>query len=235
MSEAMRLDVRGLTKVYAGGWGAHDVSFRVPAGQIVALGGPNGSGKSTILKCIAGLVRFEGAVSIDDRVVDHTPASRATIGYLPQTIGMPEHATIAEMIQLFADLRGADPSSIGLPEGFLRDPSTEIGTLSGGQRHRVALAIALLGEPSLLLLDEPIANLDEAGRVAFWGVLRGLRDERGVSAVVSSPAPGELRGIADRGISLEDGRISDDEAFTAGLHVAPPPGPSDGTFEVASA
>lgn len=229
MGEAMRLDVRNLTKVYAGGWGAHDVSFSVPAGQIVVLGGPNGSGKSTVLKCIAGLVRFEGTILFDGNLLGGSPSRRAGIGYLPQVIGMPDHATIAEMIQLFADLRGADPASIPLPDDFLRDPETEIGALSGGQRHRVALAITLLGSPSLVLLDEPIANLDEAGRTTFWDVLRRLRDEQGVSAIVSSPAPGELRGIADRGIGMEDGRTSDDELFAPGLHVAPSPEPVDGT------
>ena len=228
MGEAMRLEVRNLTKVYDGGWGAHEVSFSVPAGQIVALGGPNGSGKSTVLKCIAGLVRCDGAILIDGDLMDGSPGSRAAIGYLPQVVGLPDHATIAEMIQLFADLRGTEPASIPLPEGFLRDPSTEIGTLSGGQRHRVALAIALLGTPSLLLLDEPIANLDEAGRATFWEVLRRLRDERGLTAIVSSPAPGELRGVADRGIGMDDGRTTDDELFSPGLHVAPSPESADG-------
>jgi len=229
MPEAMRLEVRNLTKVYAGGWGAREVSFSVPAGQIVALGGPNGSGKSTVLKCIAGLVRFDGAILLDGNLLDGSPSSRAAIGYLPQVVGMPDHASIAEMVQLFADLRGVDPASIPLPEDFLRDPGTEIGALSGGQRHRVALAIALLGSPSLLLLDEPIASLDEAGRATFWEVVRRLRDEQGVTAIVASPAPGELRGVADRGIGMEDGRTSDDELFAPGLHVAPTPEQADGT------
>jgi len=217
----MRLEVRSLTKVYGGGWGAHEVTFSVPPGQIVALGGPNGSGKSTVLKCIAGLARFDGAVLIDGNLVGPDPASRSAIGYLPQTVGMPAHATIGEMLRLFADLRGTDVSTIPLPEGFLRDPTTQLGTLSGGQRHRVALAIALLGHPSLLLLDEPVANLDDEGRATFWRVVRDLRDARGTSAIVSSPAPGELRGVADRGISMSDGRIIADESYPSGLHVAP--------------
>jgi ABC-type multidrug transport system ATPase subunit len=219
----MRLEVRNLTKVYDGGWGAHEVSFSVPPGQIVALGGPNGSGKSTVLKCIAGLARFEGAVLVDGGLVGPDPASRTAMGYLPQTVGMPAHATIGEMLQLFADLRGADVSTIPLPDAFLRDHTTQLGALSGGQRHRVALAIAMLGEPSLLLLDEPVANLDDEGRSTFWRVLRELRDTRGTSAIVSSPAPGELREVADRGISMHDGRITADESF-AGLRVAPEPG-----------
>lgn len=215
MSERVpRLSVAGLRKIYPGGFGLHGVDLEVPSGTIVALGGPNGSGKSTFLKCVAGLVRHEGTVRIDGTVLDATPAHRDRIGYLPQTVGMPEHATIGEMLDLFAELRGADRTAIPLPAGFVRDDDVRVGTLSGGQRHRVALAIALLGDPDLLLLDEPVANLDEEGREVFWGVVRRLRDERGVTAIVSSPAPSELRRVADRGITMEDGRVALDEDFT---------------------
>lgn len=215
MSErASRLAVEGLRKVYPGGFGLHGVDLEVPAGRIVTLGGPNGSGKSTFLKCVAGLVRHEGKVRLDGVALDGSPAHRDRIGYLPQTVGMPEHATIGEMLDLFADLRGTDRGSVPLPEGFVRDDDVRVGSLSGGQRHRVALAIALLGEPDLLLLDEPVANLDEEGRGVFWSVLRRLRDERGVTAIVSSPAPSELRRVADRGITMEDGRLALDENFT---------------------
>lgn len=209
-----RLAVADLRKVYPGGFGLHGVDLEVPAGLIVALGGPNGSGKSTFLKCVAGLVRHQGTVRLDGTVLDTSPANRDRIGYLPQTVGMPEHATIGEMLDLFAELRGADRAVIPLPEGFVRPDDVRIGALSGGQRHRVALAIALLGEPTLLLLDEPVANLDEEGRDVFWGVLRRMRDDRGVTAIVSSPAPSELRRVADRGIAMEDGRVALDEDFT---------------------
>jgi ABC-type multidrug transport system ATPase subunit len=211
---AARLHVEGLRKVYPGGFGLHGVDLEVPAARIVALGGPNGSGKSTFLKCVAGLVRHDGTVRLDGATLDATPANRDRIGYLPQTVGMPEHATIGEMLDLFAELRGADRGDVPLPEGFVREDTMRIGALSGGQRHRVALAIALLGDPTLLLLDEPVANLDEQGREVFWNVLRRLRDEWGVTAIVSSPAPSELRRVADRGITMEDGRITLDEDFS---------------------
>jgi len=209
-----RLEVENLTKTFPGGWGLHGFSLQIPAGQIVALGGPNGSGKSTLLKCLAGLVRCEGAIRIDGRVVDGAPASRAAIGYLPQIIGMPEHATIGEMLDLFAELRGAGRETIPLPEGFIRPDDVRVGVLSGGQRHRVALAIAMLGRPPLLLLDEPVANLDEEGRVVFWAILGELCRVDGVSAIVSSPSPTELRGVADRAVSMVDGVLTGDELLT---------------------
>jgi ABC-type multidrug transport system ATPase subunit len=210
-----RLLTRGLTKVYPGGWGLHGVSLVVPPGAIVALGGPNGSGKSTFLKCVAGLVRFTGAVLIDGVPVDSASGFRRSIGYLPQSVALPEQATVGEVLDLFARLRGADRAETPLPDGFVRPDGEKIATLSGGQRHRVALAAALLGTPPLLLLDEPVASLDGEGRDAFWDAMRRLRDERGMTAIVSSPAPSELRDVADRAVYLTDGRVALEEEFDA--------------------
>ncbi len=203
----LALEVSHLTKAFRSGWGLHDVSLDLPTGVIAALGGPNGSGKSTLLRCLAGLASFEGTIKVGGRPLTRDPSVREAIGYLPQTVSMPDQATIGDVIDFFADLRAVDRETIPLPQGFVRDDDDRIGILSGGQRHRVALAVALLGAPTLLLLDEPVANLDEAGRETFWRVLRTLRDERGVTAIVSSPSPSELRGVADLALYMDDGRL----------------------------
>jgi ABC-type multidrug transport system ATPase subunit len=156
---------------------------------------------------LAGLAGFEGSVRIGGRAIDRDPASREKVGYLAQIVSMPDQSTVGEVIDFFAELRGADRDTIPLPEGFVRDDDDRIGILSGGQRHRVALAVALLGEPTLLLLDEPVASLDEEGRQTFWKILRTLRDERGVTSIVSSPSPSELRGVADLAMYMDDGRL----------------------------
>jgi ABC-type multidrug transport system ATPase subunit len=207
------LEVSGLTKVYRGGWGLHDVSLTLPRGVIAALGGPNGSGKSTLLRCLAGLARHTGRSTLEGEPLGDDPRTRRRVGFLPQTVTFPERATIGEILDLFARLRGADPASVPLPAGFVRPDDDVIGELSGGQRHRVALAVALLGSPRLLLLDEPIASLDEDGRAIFWEVLTTLRDRDSVTSIVSSPSPSELRGVADVGLFLDDGRLVREEDF----------------------
>jgi ABC-type multidrug transport system ATPase subunit len=217
------LEIVGLTKVYRDGWGLRDVSLALPAGVIAALGGPNGSGKSTLLRCIAGLARHDGEARLEGVPLDGDAAARARIGFLPQTVSLPEHSTIGEVLDLFARLRGADPGRLPLPPGFVRGDDAVIGQLSGGQRHRVALAVAMLGSPRLLLLDEPVASLDEEGREAFWDVLATLRDRDGVTSIVSSPSPSELRDVADVGLFLDDGRLVREEDFTgAGATIVHP-------------
>ncbi|MGZ8630334.1 MAG: ATP-binding cassette domain-containing protein [Actinomycetota bacterium] len=208
------LEISGLTKIYRGGWGLHDVSLTLPAGVIAALGGPNGSGKSTLLRCLAGLARYDGEARLQGDPLGDGPEVRHRIGFLAQTVILPEHATIGEVVDLFARLRDADPRRIPLPAGFMRPDGDLIGELSGGQRHRVALAVALLGAPKLLLLDEPVANLDEEGRAEFWDVIGTLRDRDGVTSIVSSPSPTELRDVADVGLYLDDGRLVREEDFT---------------------
>ena len=216
-----------MTKVYRGGWGLHDVSFTLPRGVIAALGGPNGSGKSTLIRCMAGLARYEGDVRLHGERLDARPDPRRAVGFLAQTVMLPEHATIDEVIDLFARLRGADPQRLPLPAGFLRPGTERIGELSGGQRHRVALAVALLGSPTLLLLDEPIASLDEHGRAAFWDMLATMCERDGVTAIVSSPSPSELRNVADIGLFLDDGRLVREEDFSGVAATVVHPFPRD--------
>ena len=123
--------------------------------------------------------------------------------------------TVDEALAFFARLRGADSLETLLPDGFLRDGATRVGTMSGGQKQRLAIAIALLGRPEVLLLDEPVANLDADGRAAVWAVLSELRTH-GTTALIASPSPTDLAGIGDRTVVLQDGRIVDDLAAVPG-------------------
>lgn len=210
MSDQAAVLVRGVSKRY--GRNAPtlvDIDLEVHGGSIVALTGPNGSGKSTLLRCIAGLARFEGSIEVCGNPVDARGNFRRSVGYLPQAVTLPPHATVSESIDFFAQLRGADSSELSLPERFLPPLEKRVGTLSGGQRQRVALAISLLGKPSVILLDEPVSNLDVTGRESVWVMLRGLRDS-GTTALIASPSPNDLAGIGDRTILLDEGRIVED-------------------------
>ncbi len=211
------LEVEGLRKAFGGHVVLEGVTISVAPGEIVAVSGGNGAGKSTLLRCLAGLLPFEGRARVAGFPVDGRPAVRRLIGYVPQAVQLPEHATVAEVLGFFARLRGVAPRVPELSEGFLPAPERPIGVCSGGQRQRVALAVALLGEPRLLLLDEPVANLDEPGREAFWDALRS-RARAGAAALVATPTPADLIGVASRAVVLADGRVVHDGSME-GPHV----------------
>lgn len=209
----------GLSKSYGPHVVLDEVTLRLFPGEIAVVSGANGTGKSTLLRCIAGLTAFRGEARVAGIPVDGRRAVRREIGYMPQSIQLPENVTVGEVVAFFARLRGANPEPTDLPEGFLPADERPIGILSGGQRQRVALAVALLGRPGLLLLDEPVANLDELGREGFWQTLRDL-SAGGATALIASPMPSDLAGVADRAIVLDDGRVVFDGPMN-GIHAVP--------------
>ncbi|RIK10954.1 MAG: export ABC transporter ATP-binding protein [Acidobacteria bacterium] len=206
------LAVEDLVKSYGKNQVLSGVTFSVEKESIVALAGSNGSGKSTLLRCLSGALQFQGTAKLVGRDLRTRPAIRRLLGYLPQQVTLPESVTAYEALLFFARLRGADVDELILPDGFLPDLNARVGTFSGGQRQRVAIAISLLGRPPLLLLDEPVANLDERGREEFWKTLTELRDS-GTSALIASPSPGDLGAAPDRIITLADGEIESDESW----------------------
>lgn len=203
-----RLTITGVSKRFGDRPVLVGVDLEVAAGSIVLLAGSNGSGKTTLLRCVAGLARHEGTVALDGEPIRADGAGHRSVGYLPQALGLPTWATVAEVLALFGKLRGSDETAIELPEGFLPPFDQPIGQLSGGQRQRVAFAVALLGSPSLLLLDEPSSNLDDDGRDAMVAILQAVRDA-GTSVLVAAPSPGDLNGLPDRTVRLTDGVVTD--------------------------
>lgn len=205
-----RIEVEGLRKRFGSLEAVRGVSFQVQEGEAVALWGPNGAGKTTILRCILGLLSYEGSVRVGGReVAEHGREVRAQIGFVPQELGLYRDFTVEELLLFFARLRGVEPervlgvlSSLDLEE--VRE--VRVQNLSGGMQQRVSLAIALLSDPPILLLDEPTANLDLASRSAFLQMLARFK-EAGKTLLFTSHRFEEVRALADRVIALDSGRI----------------------------
>lgn len=182
------------------------VSGSAGAGEVLLVTGANGSGKSTLLRCLAGLLAADrgeirmtaaSAGTAGDRVLEPAERRRA-IGYVAPDLAFYEPLTAAENLAFFARLRGADPARgpalldrVGLPH------DRPAGALSSGMLQRLRWAWALLHEPEVLLLDEPLANLDPPGRRLVADLL-AERLERGAAAVVANPAPIDLPGEVRR-------------------------------------
>lgn len=210
-SRVPALRVTHLTKRYGRLVAVDGLDLAVAPGESVALWGPNGAGKTTVVKCILGLVPFSGAVAVAGHDVGRRgKASRLTLGYVPQEVAFYDDLTVGETVALFARLKRLTQPQMweSLRLLGLADHDRKlVGALSGGMRQRLALAIALAGNPSLLVLDEPTSNLDASGREQAIDLLREQR-ARGAAIVFASHRLEEIEGLADRVVVLERGRLA---------------------------
>jgi Cu-processing system ATP-binding protein len=199
-------------KSYAGRRAVASFSLSVAPGEAVALLGPNGSGKSTTLKAAAGLIRpTTGRVSIGEPARDAgEPEARRAISYLPQRALFPDSLTGAEVLEFYRSLRHAPRERIPKVLAFasLNGASGRpIGTYSGGMVQRLGLAVALLPDAPILLLDEPTAALDPDGLCAFYGLVERRRRE-GHTLFFTSHHLGDVERLADRFALLVEGRLA---------------------------
>ena len=203
------VEVEGLTKRFGAHTAVHRVSFRVEKGTTLALWGHNGAGKSTIIACLLGLLRFEGNIRIDGLDVRRRGReARRRLGFVPQQVGFPP-MSVAELAAFHTGLRGLRPAAaspwlerLGLAEVL----DLPVHALSGGMRQRLALALALAGDPPVLVLDEPTANLDVASRVQVVDLLQELR-HGGRTIVLASHRGSEVLALADQVLVLDAGRV----------------------------
>lgn len=183
-------------------------SLRIPAGRVAGLVGPNGGGKSTFLALAAGLIGpTSGSITVFGEPPG-TPSSRLRVAYLPQDKPLYPRLTIAETLRLGRELNPGwhQPTAERLVRQGDLPLSARVGSLSGGERTRVALALALAKRPGLLLLDEPMANVDPASRHQLTGVLMAEAAEHGTTVLISSHVLDELEGICDFVVLLGAGR-----------------------------
>ena len=187
-----------------------DVSFDIEPGSVVALLGANGAGKTTTLKCILGVMPFDGSVEVDGIAVRrHGKDARRRIGYVPQAPVLNESDTCYEALAFMAELKGAASTRVDTMLGLVNlkeQRDTAVGHLSGGMRQRLTLAAALLADPPLLLLDEPTASLDVESRLEFHALIGRLRDE-GKTVILSTHFFDRLEELASRVLILDSGRL----------------------------
>jgi ABC-2 type transport system ATP-binding protein len=191
-----------VTKRYGQREALRDVSFEANAGEVVAVIGPNGAGKTTLLSIVAGLQPpTSGTVSRTAREV----------GWVPQQPAVYAKLSVAENLKLFARLeRVADPDAVVArmleQTGLGGRAGDELGTLSGGNRQRVNIAVGLLADPPVLALDEPSSALDPRQRERLWQFI-GTLAAGGTAVVFSTHNVGEAERYADRVLVLADGEV----------------------------
>ncbi|MCX6386089.1 MAG: ABC transporter ATP-binding protein [Solirubrobacterales bacterium] len=190
-----------VTKLYGQRAALRDVSFEVPAGELVAVIGPNGAGKTTLLSILAGIqAPTQGSV-----------VAPAGLGWVPQQPAIYSKLTVAENLRLFARLERVDDPEAAvaamLVQTDLEDRADDqVSTLSGGNRQRVNIAIGLLAEPSALLLDEPSSSLDPRQRERLWEFI-GELGHGGTTVLYSTHNVAEAERYADRVLVLADGEL----------------------------
>ncbi|MEU8923654.1 ABC transporter ATP-binding protein [Kitasatospora sp. NPDC048545] len=203
------LEAVGLGRRYRGGWALRDCEFAVPAGRICGVVGPNGAGKSTLLALAARqLSTTEGELRVFGESAG-TPEQRSRVAYVAQDKPLYPGLTVTETLRMGRELNPVwdqEAAQRIVDQGELR-PKARVGSLSGGQRTRVCLALALAKLPDLLLLDEPMADLDPLARNQLMGTLMSVAAERGTTIVISSHILPELDGVIDHLLLVQRGGI----------------------------
>jgi len=193
----------GLVKRYGARTALRGVSFAANPGEIVAVIGPNGAGKTTLLSILGGLV------DASEGDVDTAPEQ---VGWVPQQAAVYRKLSVAENLRLFARLEKVVDADAAVTRmltqtGLADRARDELGRLSGGNQQRVNIAVGLLADPPVLLLDEPSSSLDPRQRELLWEFIEGLARERSTTVVFSTHNVGEAERYADRVLVLADGEL----------------------------
>jgi len=209
------IEARQLAKRFGGRAAIEDVSLGVAPGEVVGFLGPNGAGKTTTLRILAGVFPpTSGQALIDGHDVVRAPlAARRRLGYAPERPALHLEMTVAGLLDFAAgmkDVGGTRARRAAVEDALERAALAEvaarrIGTLSKGARQRLGLALALVGDPPALLLDEPTAGLDPEQSADMRRLIRALGTERAV--LVSSHALAEVEALCDRVVILHRGRV----------------------------
>jgi ABC-2 type transport system ATP-binding protein len=202
----------GISKRYGRRPALTSVSLTIARGEVVGLLGPNGAGKTSLIKIMLGLVAADAG---DVMLLGHKgsdPASRARVGYLPELFRYQPWLTAAEVLTFHTRLgrlraSAADRAELLRLVGLGERAGDRVGRFSKGMQQRLGLAVALLGEPELVVLDEPTSALDPVGRADVRKIVLALR-ERGTAVLLNSHLIGEVERVCDRVVILDHGRVA---------------------------
>ncbi|WP_425595361.1 ABC transporter ATP-binding protein [Pseudonocardia thermophila] len=203
------LRVTGIEHAYGDVPALRGVDLEVAPGECVALLGPNGAGKTTLIGLATGLLAVQtGRVAVKGRD-PRRAATRRLLGVVQQQLGFPRTLTVAELVR-GAAVRAGRPATAALGAlaevGITELADRRSAKLSGGQQQRVALAMALVGDPQLLLLDEPTVGLDVTARREFWQTVAARRDA-GAGVLLTTHVVEEAAAVADQVVVLHEGRV----------------------------
>jgi ABC-2 type transport system ATP-binding protein len=210
VNSAPAIEVRGLRKRYGDHEAVAGIDFSVGRGEVFGLLGPNGAGKTTTVEILEGY-RERSAGEVD--VLGRDPARRELelrrrVGIVLQSSGMYRHITVREALEHWAHLYPSprDVDEVIDVAGLRKSEDVRTRRLSGGQLRRLDLALALVGDPELIFLDEPTTGFDPAARRAAWDTVRSLRD-LGKTVLLTTHYLEEAQALADRVAIIKDGRI----------------------------
>lgn len=204
---------------------ALDVVLDAPARGVTVLFGPSGCGKTTVLRCLAGLERLSGHLVVEGQVWQDEriflPPHRRPVGYVFQEASLLAHLSVRRNL-LFGFRRAAGPKPVDLDQvvallGLAPLLDRGVGKLSGGERQRVAIGRALLAQPRLLLMDEPLASLDAARKAEVLPYLDRLHAELEIPLIYVTHAPAEAARLGDRMIVMAEGRAEPPTDLPGGL------------------
>ncbi|MDX6607217.1 MAG: type transport system ATP-binding protein [Solirubrobacterales bacterium] len=216
-SSAHVLEVDGLHKSFGERAALRQVSLDVNRGELLAVLGPNGAGKTTLLSILAGITKPDSG---------RIERSDGEVGWVPQQAGLYRRLTVEENLRLFARMEEAEDVE-GIIERMLDQTGLEdrrhdqVSSLSGGNQQRINIAIGLLGDPSVLLLDEPSSGLDPSQRVRLWEFVAGLA-KGGTTVIYSTHQIEEVSHYGDRLVVLADGETIFDGTFAQMRRAAGP-------------
>jgi len=209
----MKISIKNLNMIYKTGKKAlQDVSLEMESPSLIGLLGPNGAGKSTLMKLlVAGLIQTSGEILMDgEPLLKNEKRLKASLGYLPQSFGLYDELTVWQFLDYMAALKGIKNSKKIIEEVIEKTNLKEkrkarISTLSGGQRQRVGIAQALMGNPELLIFDEPTVGLDPEERINFRNLFSKAAQDKIV--LLSTHIIEDVQSVCDKLIVINHGQI----------------------------